>query len=257
MFPRRCAPRAAALSALLLTLACPAFAQLDETIGLRTRAQAEGSESQGRIDAMSDETDQMLAQYRTALQRIEALRVYNQQLAELVDSQEKEKAQIRTDIERVTIVNREITPLMLRMIESLDAFVDLDAPFLLSERTQRVESLREMMKRPDVTEAEKFRRVMEAYQIENDYGRSIEAYRAELDAGDGVREVEFLRIGRTALFYQTLDGSEMGMWDQSSRRWVPMEASHRSALRQGLRMARKQAAPDLLLLPIAAAEGSG
>jgi hypothetical protein len=257
MFPRRRAPQAAILSALLLALAHPAIAQLDEAIGLRTDAQAEGSASQGRIDAMSDETDRMLAQYRTALQRTEALQVYNQQLSELVDSQEEEKRLIRRDIERVTVVNREITPLMLRMIESLDVFIELDVPFLLSERTERVKTLREMMKRPDVSEAEKFRRVLEAFQIENDYGRSIEAYRAELDAGGSVREVEFLRIGRTALYYQTLDGSEMGRWDQTSGRWVPVDASYRAALRQGLRMARKQAAPNLLLLPIAAAEGSG
>ena len=257
MFPRTRAPQAAALFVLLLTLACPALAQLDETIGLRTRAQAEGSASQGRIDAISDETDQMLAQYRSALQRIEALRVYNQQLSELVDAQQQEKVQVRGEIESVTIVNREITPLMLRMIESLDAFVSLDVPFLLSERTRRVEGLREMMSRPDVTEAEKFRRVLEAYQIENDYGRSIEAYRSALDEGGSVREVEFLRIGRTALYYQTLDGSEMGRWDQKDRHWVPMDASYRSALRQGLRMARKQAAPNLLLLPIPAAENAG
>jgi len=257
MFQRLCAPHAAALSALLLTLAPPAFGQLDESIDLRTRAQAEGIASQGRIDEMSDETDQMLGQYRTALQRTEALRIYNQQLSELVDSQEQEKGQVRSEIESVTIVNREITPLMLRMIESLNAFVTLDVPFLITERTQRLANLREMMMRPDVTEAEKFRRVLESYQIENDYGRSIEAYRAELKEGGATREVEFLRIGRTALFYQTLDGSEMGMWEQAGRRWVPMDDGYRTALRQGLRMARKQAAPNLLLLPIAAAEGSG
>ena len=249
-------PLAVALGALLTT-APPAIAQLNETVSLRTKAQAEGSASQERIDAMSDDTDQMLSRYRSALQRIEALRVYNQQLSDLVDAQEQEKLQIRGEIDSVTIVNREITPLMLRMIESLDAFVGLDTPFLLSERTNRVEGLRALMRRPDVAEAEKFRRVLEAYQIENDYGRSIEAYRAELDDGGAAREVEFLRIGRVALFYQTIDGKELGMWDQKSRRWVPMDASRRSALRQGIRMARKQAAPNLLLLPIAAAEGSG
>ncbi len=250
------APLAVALCGLVLGVS-PAIAQLEETVRLRKQAQAEGSASQDRIDAMSDETDQMLSQYRSALQRIEALRVYNQQLAELVESQEQEKISVRSEIDSVTIVNREITPLMLRMIETLDAFVGLDTPFLLDERTKRVAELRALMKRPDVTEAEKFRRVLEAYQIENDYGRSIEAYRAELDGEGAAREVEFLRIGRIALYYQTIDGNELGRWDANERRFVPMDARHRSALRQGLRMARKQAAPDLLLLPIAAAEGSG
>ena len=256
MDPRRIGA-SLALAALALAgalVAMPAASQLDEAIDVRTRAQQEGARSQERVDALADETDAMLREYRTLLQRAEALRVYNRQLSRLLESQQRELASLRGEIEGITIVGREITPLLLRMIDSLDAFVELDVPFLAEERRRRVEGLRALMLRADVTDAEKFRRVLEAYQIENDYGRSIEAYRTALELEGERRQVECLRVGRTALYCQTLDGSRLGMWDPRARRWRPLDERFRPALRRGLRMARKQAAPDLLDLPLPVAE---
>ena len=54
--------------------------------------------------------------------------------------------------------------------------------------------------------------------------------------------------------YQTLDESEAGVWNQDLHRWEPLDASFRSAIRNGLRIARKQAAPDLIRLPLLAPE---
>ena len=76
----------------------------------------------------------------------------------------------------------------------------------------------------------------------------------ELFAGHGKKiTVDFLRFGRIALLYQTLDGMEAGVWDQANRTWEPLDTSYRSAIREGLRIARKQAAPDLIRLPLPAA----
>ena len=62
--------------------------------------------------------------------------------------------------------------------------------------------------------------------------------------------MDFLRFGRIALVYQTLDGMEAGVWNQAEKSWEPLDASYRTAIRQGLRIARKQAAPDLIRLPL-------
>ncbi len=107
-----------------------------------------------------------------------------------------------------------------------------------------------MMTRAAVTNAEKYRVIMEAYQTENEYGRTIEAYRSTLQRGDREVMVDFLRFGRIALVYQTLDGMEAGVWNQVKKTWEPLDASYRTAIRQGLRIARKQAAPDLIRLPL-------
>ncbi len=247
-------PAAAFGLVLPLALGLPAGAQLDEAVGTRDRANADGIASQKRIDGLSDETESLQRQYREALRQIEALEVYNRQLAELVASQEEEEGSIQEQIDEVELVGRQITPLMLKMIEALAAFVELDVPFLLEERRARVANLEELMGRSDVSEAEKFRRILEAYQIENDYGRTIEAYEGRLESGGEGRTVTFLRVGRLTLVYQTLDGGESGVWDRKQKTWLPLGGEHRIPIRQGLRIARKQAAPDLLRLPVPTAE---
>jgi len=228
---------------------------LDQLVAQRMEVNDESVKSQARIDKLSDETDRLTAEYRVILQRIDALLVYNKQVSDLIDSQEAEMASLRQQIDDVELVGREVTPLMLGMLDALDNFVDLDIPFLLKERKDRIAFLHDVMVRSDVTDAERYRHILEAYQTENDYGRNIEAYSGELDLNGAVRQVDFLRIGRVALLYQTLDGTETGVWDQENRQWIDA-ADSAPAVRLGLRMARKQTAPDLLKLPLPTAEAA-
>jgi hypothetical protein len=223
---------------------------LDEARAVRRRGNVEGVASQARIDELSDETETLFARYSNTLWQIDSIRIYNRQIRELIASQEEELAALRDQLDRVEIVGRSVTPLMHRMIDALEALVRLDLPYLVEERSERVTSLRELMGRSDVTNAEKFRRIMEAYQIENEYGRTIEAYRSSLERDGGEIKVDFLRFGRIALLYQTLDGKESGAWDQKAGAWVTLDPSYRTAIRQGLRIARKQAAPDLIRLAL-------
>jgi hypothetical protein len=99
-----------------------------------------------------------------------------------------------------------MTPLVIRMIDGLEQFVEMDVPFNLDERRDRVEFLRTNVDRSDLTVAEKFRQVLEAYNIELQYGRGFETYSDTIELAGGPREVDFLRIGRIALVYQTTDG---------------------------------------------------
>ena len=247
---------AAALLASLALAATGAEAvdQLNQVVVQRVNDNELDAESQLRIDTLSDETDKMVAEYRGLLKQIDALRIYNRQAEGLVASQDEEMASLRQQIDDVKLVSRQVIPLMLEMIAALEEFVDLDYPFLFDERTSRIAALRELMARADVTDAERFRRILEAYQIENEYGRTIEAYTAELALDGKVRTVELLRVGRIVLIYQTRDRSEAGVWDQQSHSWKPLSSDYRSAVRQGLQIARKQVAPDLLRLPVPAPE---
>lgn len=96
---------------------------------------------------------------------------------------------------------------------------------------------------------------MEAYQVEADYGRTIEAYRGDLKDKDQTRAVDLLRVGRLGLYYLTLDRREAGAWDRKTKAWHILPGEYRHAIEQGLRTARKQATPDLLKLPVPAPEG--
>ena len=127
-------------------------------------------------------------------------------------------------------------------------------PFLKEERAERVSFLRDVMQKSDVSDAEKYRKIMEAYQIENEFGRTIEAYEGDLEVQGENREVDFLRIGRVALLYRSYDGSLVGAWDQKTGAWVELDRSYNEKIRDGLRMARKHAAPSLILAPLPAPE---
>jgi hypothetical protein len=211
------------------------------------------AEIQAGIDELAEDTEAMAARYRAALQNTRQLEVYNRQYAALIRAQEEEMASLRDQIDHVAVISRQVLPHMEEMIDALENFVALDVPFLPEERAGRVAELRAMMARADVTFSEKYRRILEAYQIENEYGRTIEAYRGSIERDGESRTVDFLRIGRNALLYQTLDGEESGAWLQDEKRWESVD-DFRVPVREGLRMARKQRAPDLIEVPLPAAE---
>lgn len=219
-------------------------------IAEQAEADAAAAESQRRIDDLDDATSRNLAAYRVALQRLDSLTIYNEQLAKLITSQRGEIASIERQTNEIEAIETGALPLMIDMIDALDDLVQADVPFLLGERDERVGRLRGLIDRADVTAGEKFRRVMEAYLVEVEFGRTIEAYRGELERDGAVRTVDFLRFGRVGLYYQTLDGAETGRWNPASRQWETLADSARRPVQTGLRIARKQAPPELLTLPV-------
>ena len=230
-------------------------ALLQSVYKVRGDTHAAARVSQQKIDRLADQTQELLQQYRVENQQIDSLRVYNEQLEKLIKSQVTEKVKLQREIDSVTVIEREILPLMQRMVDMIAQVIEADVPFLLEERRERVSKLRDLMIRSDVTVAEKYRLIIEAYTIENSYGHTIEAYQAPLNFdGDGVRDVDFLRIGRVALFYQTPDRDVSGAWDVDAGAWVEVDNDYAGAIAQGFKVARKQAPPNLLLLPIQAAE---
>ena len=248
-------PLALLLSAFIVLPACADV--LNDTIRIENAINEATIKSQQKIDALSGQTQKMLDKYRSASHQAETLKIYNKHLEDLLKSQTEEKESLTRQLKQIEITQREIVPLILRMLDSLDKFIALDLPFLPEERQRRLQQLKELVVRADVTNAEKFRRIMEAYQIENEYGNTIEAYRADINLNGGGSTVDFLRLGRVALYYQRLDGSETGNWDIDEKVWKALSSDYRNAIREGLRIARKETAPDLLTLPIPAPEEAG
>lgn len=227
---------------------------LDPVIKSGTEINQSAQKSQKRIDKISDDIQNRLQQFQTINKEIEGLLIYNQQLQNQIDNQNAEKADINASIDQVSVVERQVLPLMMRMIDGLEKFVALDVPFLPKERNKRVDDLKDMMNAADISSSEKFRRVLEAYQIEVEYGRTIEAYSGILEVNGQERDVDFLRIGRLALIYQSRDGKFSGTWDKDTKTFVELSPEHRIQITKGIRIARKQLAPDLLNLPLASAK---
>lgn len=212
--------------------------------------QGDAAAAQQRIEQLDDASREALQRYRDALLQSRQLRDYNTRMAAMVDGQRSELASLEEQLASIEQTQRAVLPLLQQMVTSLETFVALDVPFLPEERNTRIGQLHTLLDRADVSVAEKYRRVIEAYQIESDYGRTLEAWRGLLEDGDSARTVEFLRLGRVMLYYQSLDGREQGYWDAAGQRWASLPGSYRRGLEQGIRIARQQQTPELLRLPL-------
>lgn len=238
----------AGIAAAAALVAVQAQDVLDTTIQTQQQGNERAAQSQDRIDRLADETGEMLTEYRTLLRRIESLRTYNEQLERVTTNQREEMESIREQLLELEDTNRDIVPLMIEMVDVMEQLVENDVPFLIEERRQRVAELEGMLDRADVTTSEKYRRILEAYSVELNYGRDVYAYRGELP--DSGRTVNFLHIGRTLLFYQTLDGEQSGWWNSSQGRFESIDDQYDRPLSQAIRIAQRQVAPDLIRLPV-------
>ena len=254
MYPSSRAGRLLVLACLVLMAASSTFAsELDDVLESASDRLVLAQASQQRIDQVVSQTDDLESEYKQIMKQLDGLAVYNDYIQRQIQSQEQELVQLEESLDQVGVVERQIMPLMIRMLEGLEQFIELDKPFLLDERRGRVARLGGLMERADVTLAEKFRSLTEAFQIENDFGRTIEVYKDTLNLDGATIEVNVLRLGRVGLYHQSTDASATGRWDTGAGQWVAMNDSKaRNQVRQGLRIARKLVAPDLLLLEVSA-----
>lgn len=210
-------------SALVFSMSQAPATTLNDIYKVAEQMNSSAKRSQAKIDNLTEETRQLLSEYKTVLKEVEGLKVYNRQLEKQISNQEEEMSQLAVSIDEVTVIERQITPLMLRMIDGLEQFVELDVPFLIGERRARIERLRETMDRADVLVSEKFSQVFRAFQIENDYGRTMETYSSSIEIAGVDRNVDILKVGRIALVYQTPDGEETGVYNVEEGKFVSVD----------------------------------
>lgn len=214
------------------------------------QAHQQSAQVQRSIDGLDQQTREAFDAYQATVRQAELIEAYNRQLARMIDSQRQELADLEQQLASLAQTEQATLPLLVRMQKMLAQFVAHDLPFLATEREQRVERLARLLDRADVSLAEKYRQVLDAYQIEAEYGRTLEAWTGTLNQGEQRREVTFLRLGRVALYYQTLDGEQSGRWSRRAAAWEPLPSAYDWSIRQGIRMALQQTLPELLELPI-------
>ena len=200
-------------------------------------------ESQRRVTRYAQQTSELLGEYRVTLQQLDRVRIYNDNLQAIVSDQEAEVASIETQLENFEETEQGIVPLMLDMIADLKAFIEADMPFQQQERADRIARLEDNMTDSGLTVSEKYRQM-------------IEAYEGTVNINGQDTQVDFLRVGRVVLAYQTRDESVTGMWNKQTRQWEVADSGYRRSVSDGLALAKKQAAPSLLVLPVAGAEAA-
>jgi hypothetical protein len=248
----------AVITAVVVGVTGSVFAQsVDQVLQAEQRRVQLAQASQERINTVVEGTRSLEDQYRAINKEIDGLRVYNRLMTAQTDGQQSVLEDIALSMDQVDVINRQIFPLMERMIDGLEQSINIDVPFLLDERTDRIVTLKDIMERSDVSVAEKFRKVMEAYQIEMDYGSSSETYRQSLSVEGSPRDYNMLRIGRIGLYFQSDDSRITGFWDPDTREYTILGNEYRNEIKKGIRMAKDLIAPELLLLPVSESSPAG
>ena len=203
--------------------------------------------SQEKIDATERKTDKIINEWKAVAKQVEGLKLYNAQKRIQIQAQLDLMDQLDEQLVQVVVMQRQIPPLAQRMLESLESFISLDTPFRVEERQNRVDLVRASLAKPKVTASEQVRQVLEAYNIEAEYGRKIDTYEDTL--ADGTL-VNILVIGRVGMFYQTMDEQSSGRWNNETGSWDDLPGSYRKPIRNGIRMAKKLAPTDMLMMPV-------
>ena len=209
--------------------------------------------SQNKIDNIYEQTLDLLADYRNTIDEGDVLRGYNDHVQRMVDDQKANIASLQEQIDGIDKIKQGVVPLMYKMIDTLENFVELDVPMNLERRKERVEGLRSVMADSNVTTSEQFRLVLEAYEIEAGYGTIFDAYQAELDLGDRTITADFVHMGRVALLAQSLDMKNAWVWNKGTSSWDELGEEYLKPITDSIRMARKQLPMDLTKLPVFAA----
>ncbi len=205
------------------------------------------AKSQDNIDATERMTDKIVNEWKAVSKQVERLKLYNEQKRIQIQAQLDLMDKLDDQLVQVVVMQRQIPPLAQRMLESLESFIALDTPFRIEERQNRIDLVRSSLAKPKVTASEQVRQVLEAYNIEAEYGRKIDTYESTLLDGT---VVNILVIGRIGMFYQTKDEQSSGRWNNETNTWDELPGSYRKPIRNGIRMAKKLAPTDMLMMPV-------
>ena len=222
---------------------------VDTTIDLSVESSNLSIDAQEKIEELDEISKKVYFEYKDTLNEYKSLKNYDDQLSEIIDAQFKEITNINQQLDSLDDINIDILPLLKKMTDTLRKVVELDIPFLKDGRVQRVNSLDELLLRADITTAEKFRKVFEAYQIENEYGRTVESYRDEIIFDNETYNVEVFRLGRVGLYARTSDGRNTAMYSKKEAKWIRKKGID-AELIVALKIAKKELPPELLRLPI-------
>lgn len=229
---------------------------LDAVLAVGQSKVTQAQKSQTRINKLQDETTALISKFKQVSKTIEGLKVYNAQLEKQLESQREIMARLEDSIGEITVIQRQIQPLVIEMLNGVEQFVQLDAPYRKERRLGRIEDLREKMDDADITIAEKFRQVLEIYSIESEYARKIDTYEDTININGQDIVVDVLAIGRVALMYQTADGTRTGVWSRETQQWEDLDSDYRTPTRNAIRIAQKKAQNDIMLLPVPAPEAA-
>ncbi|MFT7371679.1 MAG: hypothetical protein ACI9T9_000355 [Oleiphilaceae bacterium] len=238
-----------------LALSQPALASgLAKSISEASLMQKQGAASQEIILSSQNTTQKLLAEFQALNKELDQLKINQAHLQQTQTQQAVSMRSLQKQLNSVASTEKSIIPHLLSMIDWLDDFIAQDIPFHQEERQQRINYLKTSIIEPNTSLPERYRRVLEAYQIESEFGYTIEAYPNTITLTNTNVHVKLLRIGRVGLYYQSEDGHRSGYWDHKKGVWhnasIDSTIEISDEIKQGLLIAQKQRPHSLLSLPV-------
>jgi len=246
-----CVPIFVVALALLLPVPGAHADEVGEALDASLAAQRAARESQQRIDKLDAETRALRDKRRAAEWRALQLAAYAGQLEQEAIAAEQQRAGLEAELARVASTGTDLLPLAQRMLAELEAHVARDLPFLQDVRRRRIDDAKALLADPQRGQAEKFRRVLEAWRSEADYGYTIGAEDSATGCDGQPGAATLVRIGRVGLYCLAGEGQAGARWDAANRRWTPLaDADELAEVARAAAMAREKEPAGVLVLPI-------
>jgi hypothetical protein len=240
---------------LMLLLATSALAQSEQADAADLEAAvdetvATAKDTQEKLDAWSREQEALENRYRTAQANIAYLEERLARQTEIGSALDAKVTELERRLEESGRLQAVIQDTLNVVLSRLEKEVDQDLPFLPEEREARMAGLRRIMAEPDVTPAEKLRRLLEAMLVEAQYGETVEVEPANIQVEGKEIHADILRIGRLALYWRSPDGSQVGTWDPVSAAWVVLPGGYKRVIGRSMEMASRMRPTELVSLPL-------
>lgn len=239
--------------AISVAMNVSASAQFSAALDTAKRTADDAKKSQQVVDQRADQTAELLNQFKADQRQLDASLRYNNSLERTIEGQEREIGRLTDDIANVAGLQQAVEPLMIDMVAAFEKFVDADIPFNLdgpNGRLARVNRVRQDIDNPNTSAAQKYRSIVEAYSLENEFGRTVNHYTGTIDVDGTETSGEFLQVGRVELIFKTENDQVLKAWDNDTKAWSDLPLSYVPDVKIAMRMAKGQMAPNLFALPI-------
>jgi FtsZ-binding cell division protein ZapB len=220
-------------------------APVDKSVDTRQSTQAAREKWDAQRQKLAEEYDRLKAEN-------EQLAFANENLTQRADDLEESNQALSREKEEAERIRTELAPFLADLLGRLKSLAAADAPFLSQERKDRLARLAVILDDPEITIAEKYRKMMEALFVEAEYGNTVEVYREKIVV-DGTQVLaDIFRMGRVALFFLALDRESAGIFDVAKNQWHTLDKTRVPAIEAVVEMAAKHRPMEVVTLPIGA-----
>ena len=207
-------------------------------------------ETQQERERWQTEKEKRIAAYEALEARRAELLATRETIQKHLARQQNRNRELTDQLAKLDAISRDIEPFLEETHARLVEHLRREPALLPEERSRRLDHLRTLLQDPSIDIGEKYRKTMEALFIEAEYGNTVDVYQQTIAIADQPVTVTILRLGRLALFYQSMDAKSCGYYDHGAGKWQPLANRHNKGIRTAMEIARKQRPARMVSLPI-------